>query len=227
MDKFSRRTLLHLHSQSFLSSYELSRVFNPFASEAVSARCSAISLEYFSPSDSVVHTFSNLGSVVVIFARRGGTLQRDGSRERESALVKNFSRYSFEMHSVKVRCERVKRENSGKKKADFPVVSLSLSLSLARRDDELDYCARHLRVSSLSFGCARFRSMEIFLHKTTKSRKFSQQRDTFATHSISLLLSRIVIIFHPFFHLRAFKRRVSKARCRRLHNERYRSRFTR
>lgn len=83
MDKFSRRTLLHLHSQSFLSSYELSRVFNPFASEAVSARCSAISLEYFSPSDSVVHTFSNLGSVVVIFARRGGTLQRDGSRERE------------------------------------------------------------------------------------------------------------------------------------------------
>lgn len=73
----------HLHSQSFLSSYELSRVFNPFASEAVSARCSAISLEYFSPSDSVVHTFSNLGSVVVIFARRGGTLQRDGSRERE------------------------------------------------------------------------------------------------------------------------------------------------
>lgn len=129
MDKFSRRTLLHLHSQSFLSSYELSRVFNPFASEAVSARCSAISLEYFSPSDSVVHTFSNLGSVVVIFARRSGTLQRDGSRERESALVKNFSRYSFEMHSVKVRCERVKRENSGKKKADFPVVSLSLSLS--------------------------------------------------------------------------------------------------
>lgn len=104
---------------------------------------------------------------------------------------------------------------------------LFLSLSLARRDDELDYCARHLRVSSLSFGCARFRSMEIFLPKTTKSRKFSQQRDTFATHSISLLLSRIVIIFHPFFHLRAFKRRVSKARCRRLHNERYRSRLTR
>lgn len=32
------------------------------------------------------------------------------------------------MHSVKVRCERVKRENSGKKKADFPVVSLSLFL---------------------------------------------------------------------------------------------------
>lgn len=40
------------------------------------------------------------------------------------------------------------------------------------------------------------------------------------THSISLLLSRIVIIFHPLFHPRAFKRRrVSKARCRRLHNE--------
>lgn len=152
MDKFSRRALLRISTHSYFS-YDC-RV-SSIRSQAF-IQCSAISLEYFSPSDSVVHTFESRQRRRHfrwgVAARRQ---QRE--RERESALVKNFSRYSFEMHSVKVRCERVKRENSGKKKTDFP-----LFLSLARRDDELDYGARHLRVSSLSFGCARFRPMEIF-----------------------------------------------------------------
>lgn len=119
MDKFSRRALLRISftviSPTIVACLQSDRK-RSFSVQQSRWNIFLRAIASFTP--------SNLGSVVVIFA---GALQRDGSREREreSALVKNFSRYSFEMHSVKVRCERVKRENSGKKKADFP---LSFSL---------------------------------------------------------------------------------------------------
>lgn len=63
------------------------------------------------------YTISDPDSVVVISTRHDRALQR----RRESALVKNFSRHSFECTPSKCYA-RVRRENSGKKMVDFPVV---------------------------------------------------------------------------------------------------------
>lgn len=118
-------TSYHISTQSFFSSYDC-RV-SSIASEAVSSAFQQSRWNIFLRAIASF-TPSNLGEASSSFSLDAVGRCSETAAERESALVKNFSRYSFEMHSVKVRCERVKRENSGKKKADFPVVSLSLSL---------------------------------------------------------------------------------------------------
>lgn len=150
MDKFSRRALLRISTHSYFS-YDC-RV-SSIRSQAF-IQCSAISLEYFSPSDSVVHTFESRQRRRHF---RWGVAARRQQRERERVhSLKTF-------HGIHSKCTPSKCDARGSN-ARTPAKRrrIFLSLSLSRRDDELDYGARHLRVSSLSFGCARFRPMEIF-----------------------------------------------------------------
>lgn len=172
MDKFSRRALLRISTHSYFS-YDC-RV-SSIRSQAF-IRCSAISLEYFSPSDSVVHTFESRQRRRHF---RWGVAARRQQRERERVhSLKTF-------HGIHSKCTPSKcdaRGSNARTPAKRRRIFLSLSLFGASRRRARLWRAPSPRVVIILRVRAFPPDGNFFsLRQPAKSRngKFSQQRDTF------------------------------------------------
>lgn len=162
----STATLLRIMTRRHFSPPAI--VLVPIEAGRSKQRSSAISLEYFA--------IASLHFRISSSRRfRLDALQRDGERERERVhSLKTF-------HGIHSKCTPSKCDARGsnartpaKRRRIF--LSFSLFLFATRRRARL-LRARHLRASSLSFGCFR---VEIFSPKTASGVSPTEGRDTFS-----------------------------------------------